>query len=208
MGGGGVPGPESGDQSNAGGGNIGQSGADSPGPEAANDGVQQNITLSGWPRSIEWREFHEVSTRPQNANEDALIATETMTGQASIARVGGQWLLAELSLDVVVNRDASWVVGSRKSSELKDHEQGHFDIHGMIIGRDVIEELRRLRARSQRRLASQLRQAMRRARRRGQQMTNNYDEDTRHGLERTRQAAWEQAIQNAIDNNTRLRAPS
>lgn len=208
MGGGGVPGPEAGDQTNAGSGVIGQSGADSPGPEAASDGVQQNITLGGWPRSIEWREFREVTSRPQGASEDALIASETMTGEASIARVGGQWLLAELAIEIVVNRESSWVVASRKSSDLKDHEQGHYDIHGIIVGRDVVEALRRLRARSQGRLATALRQTMQRARRRGQQMSNNYDEDTRHGLDSARQAAWEQAIRNAIDNNTRLRAPN
>ena len=42
---------------------------------------------------------------------------------------------------------------------------------------------------------------------RGQRMTNAYDEDTNHGLAAERQAAWEQQIRNAIDNNTRLTAP-
>jgi hypothetical protein len=207
MGGGGVPGPETGDQDQSGTGSVGQSGADTPGPEAANEGVQQDISVSGWPRSIRWTEFRELASRPSSANEDAQVGTETTTGTPVTVRQGGQWMLAELELEIVVNRANSWVVTSRKSSALRAHEQGHFDIHGIIVGRDLVEELRRIRARSNGRLGVAVRRKMRQAMQRGQRMTNAYDEDTNHGLAAERQAAWEQQIRNAIDNNTRLTAP-
>jgi hypothetical protein len=208
MGGGGVPGPEIGDQDGPRAGNVGQSGADTPGPEAANEGVQQNISVSGWPRTIRWTEFRELSNRPSNANEDAQVGTETMTGTPVTVRQGGQWMLAELTLEIVVNRANSWVVTSRKSDDLRAHEQGHFDIHGIIVGRDLVEELRSVRARSNRRLGAAVRRKMRQAMQRGQRMTNAYDEDTNHGLTTARQEAWERQIRNAIDNNTRLTAPN
>lgn len=208
MGGGGIPGPQTGDQDEAAPGNIGQSGADEPGPVAASDGVQQNIIVTGWPRRISWDEFSEVQSRPADEDEDAQIKSETMTSQARTRRVGGQWLLAELELEIVVNQATSWVVRSRKSDVLKAHEQGHFDIHGLIVGRDLVEEIKALRARNNDRLGAALRQKMVRARRRGQRMTNTYDSDTRHGLDTQRQAAWEAQIRTAIDNNVRLRAPS
>lgn len=207
MGGGQVPGPETGNQDEAAPGNIGQSGADAPGPVPANDGVQQNVVLAGWPRSISWNEFTEIESRPAGETEDAQIKSETMTGQATTRRVGGQWLLVELELEIVVDQEISWVVRSRKSSALKAHEQGHFDIHGLIIGRDVIEEIKALRARNNDRLGAALRGLMARARRRGERMTIAYDTNTRHGLDTERQAAWEAQIRNAIDNNVRLRAP-
>jgi hypothetical protein len=116
-------------------------------------------------------------------------------------------MLAELVLQIVVNRTNSWVVTSRKSAALRAHEQGHFDIHGIIVGRDLVAELRAIRARSNRALGVAIRRKMRQAMRRGQRMTNTYDEDTNHGLDTARQAAWEQQIRNAIDNNIRLTAP-
>jgi len=207
MGGGGTQGPETGDNAGSDGqGNVGQSGADSPGPVAANDGPQQNISLTGWPRQISWNQFRDVESRPGGAAEDALINPETITGQGSTREANGQWMLAELELTVVVNSQ-SWVVRSRKSDALRSHEQGHFDIHGIIAGRDVVEPLRRVRARNNRRLARQINRILLRARRRAQQMSNRYDEDTNHGLDEDRQTAWEQRIRNAINNNTRLTAP-
>lgn len=208
MGGGGIPGPETGNQDEAAPGNIGQSGADEPGPVAASDGVQQSIVVTGWPRSISWSDFSEIDSRPAGENEDAQIKSETMTSGARTRRVGGQWLLAELEVDIVVDDIISWVVRSRKSRVLKAHEQGHFDIHGLIVGRDLVEDIKAIRARNNNRLGAAVRQTMVRARRRGRRMTNTYDSDTRHGLDTERQAAWEARIRNAIDNNVRLRAPS
>jgi hypothetical protein len=206
MGGGGVPGPESGDQDSPDGGSIGQSGADTPGPEAANEGIVQDITVSGWPRLIRWGEFHHLDGRPENEHEDALVAPMTSPGEARIARPGREWMVAEIDVEVVL-REQSWVVRDRKTSKLLDHEQGHFDIHGIIAGRDLVEEIKALRERNGRRLGNALRRKLRRAKRRAQRMTNAYDADTSHGQDEERQAAWERQIENAITNNEGLSAP-
>ena len=124
-----------------------------------------------------------------------------------MAEDGNQWKLTKLTLKIIVNRAESWVVESMQAPALLAHEQGHFDIHGIIVGRDLLETLRRMRARSSQRLAQQVRRAMRQAQRDAQQLTNIYDDDTNHGLDSTRQAAWESMISNAIKNNSRLRNP-
>jgi hypothetical protein len=208
MGGGSVPGPETGQQNRRVTGVAPTGGGGIQGPVAARDGVQQNLRITGWPRDIEWTEFRHVSARPAGEDEDAQINPVTEGGDARTVRERGQWKLAELRLEVVVNRDDSWVVQSKKSDALKAHEQGHFDIHGLIAGRDMLEALRALRDRSSDRLGRSVARAMERHRQRAQQMSDTYDDDTEHGLNATRQAAWERQIQNAIDNNSSLRAPN
>lgn len=206
MGGGGVPGPASGNDDQTGSGAIGQSGADTPGPEAANEGVTQDVTMEGWPRSLRWREFQQVQSRPDGENEDAMVAPVTSPGQARLFRQGGQWRVAELTLEVDI-RDQSWVVRSQKSADLLKHEQGHYDIHCIIVGRDLVDPIKGLRARSQGRLAAALRRLLQRAQRRAQRMTDQYDRDTNHGLNEERQAAWDQQFSNARANNVPLTAP-
>ena len=130
----------------------------------------------------------------------------TSPGQARLFRQRGRWKVAELTMEIDV-RDQSWVVRSKKSADLLKHEQGHFDIHGIIVGRDLVDPVKALRARSQGRLAAALRRMLQRAQRRAQQMTDQYDRDTNHGLNEERQAAWDSQISNAVANNEPLTAP-
>jgi len=207
MGGGTVPGPETGYPAGGHAGVAKQLGAGTPGPVAAKQGVTQKLVLSGWPRSITWNEFKNVASRPDGVKEDAEILTETIGGDARVREVRGRWLIAEANMKVEVNEIESWVVSSTKSPTLLAHEQGHFDIHGIIVGRDMIKALGKLRERSQARLGNAIGKLMQNYKNRGQAMTEKYDNDTNHGLNATRQAAWEQAIQKAIKNKTSLRAP-
>jgi hypothetical protein len=207
MGGGSVPGPETGQQNRQVTGVAPTGGGGVQGPVAASDGVQQDLRITGWPRTVEWAEFRDLTARPAGENEDAQINPVTEGGDARTVRERGQWKLAELELKVVVNLDDSWVVQSKKSDALKAHEQGHFDIHGLIAGRDMLEALRLLRERSSDRLGRSVERVMERHRQRAQRMSDAYDDDTEHGLNAVRQAAWERRIQNAIDNNSSLRAP-
>ena len=115
-------------------------GAGKPGPIAAKQGIQQNLTLTGWPRSITWDEFRELTQRPTGENEDALINPVTVGGQAQTAHERGRWMLTELELEIVVNREETWVVISQKSDALLSHEQGHFDIPkpGLICSVEIL----------------------------------------------------------------------
>lgn len=207
MGGGSVPGPETGQQNRRAGGAASAGGAAVPGPIPASGNVQQDLRLTGWPRSIDWDEFREVSERPAGQNEDARINPVTEGGEARTVREQGRWKLAELELHVIVNRADSWVVRSQKSDALKSHEQGHFDIHGLIAGRDMLEALGALRERSNERLARAVAATMRRYQQRAQSLSDTYDEDTAHGRKADRQAAWEAAIRTSIDNDSALRQP-
>jgi hypothetical protein len=131
-----------------------------------------------------------------------------MTGDVATVQEGGRWKLAELSIDIVINRDLSWVVTSRKSAALLAHEQAHFDIQGILVGRDVLAALRPIRTRTNAQLGRRVRAIFERYRQRAQRLSDSYDENTRHGLDTARQSVWEQHIADAINNNSRLRAPN
>ena len=156
---------------------------------------------------MRWSEFQDLDQRPAGQSEDAQINPETEFRNPVTVQVRGQWKLAELELVIVINSANTSAVRSTQSADLLKHEQGHFDIHGLIVGRELAEELRGLRARTNPRLGTQLRQAARRARQRAQRLTNQYDQDTHHGRNADRQGVWDRQIQNAINNNTRLTAP-
>lgn len=208
MGGGTVPGPETGFPS---GGNTGvatQLGAGMPGPIVAKQGVQQKLVLSGWPRAITWDELKDVNQRPDGIKEDAEILTDTIGGDVKARKVRGRWLVAEANMKLEVNEDESWVVTTKKSADLLSHEQGHFDIHGIITGRELIRAVGKLRANSQVGLGTAIGKTMEKYRKKGQAMTDSYDKDTKHGTEPKRQAAWEKAIQRAIKSKTSLSAPN
>lgn len=207
MGGGSLPGPETGQQNRRARGVAPSGGSETPGPIPASDRVEQHLRLTGWPRSIDWDEFRELGERPSGEHEDAQINPVTEGGEARTVREQGRWKLAELELHVIVNRADSWVVRSKKSAALKSHEQGHFDIHGLIAGRDMLEALRNLRERSSERLGRAVAATMRRHQQRAQEMSDTYDDDTAHGARADRQAAWEAAIRSSIDNDSALRQP-
>lgn len=208
MGDGQTPGPEDGYQDQPDDGTIARTSGGKPGPIAAKQGVAQNLVLTGWPRIITWDDFREIGSRPSGESEDAQVGPETITGNVATVQEGGRWKLAELSIDIVINQDLSWVVGSRKSPALLAHEQAHFDIQGILVGRDVLAALGAIRTRTNAQLGRRVRATFERYRLRAQGLSDSYDENTRHGLDTARQSAWEQQIGDAISNNSRLRAPN
>lgn len=162
-------------------------------------------SLAGWPRQIAWDEFRDVNHRPQGVNEDAQIYAELVPGRFRYVQEDGQYRLGEMAMRLTVRRGRSWVVRSRKSDALLSHEQGHFDITGLIY-RGMLPELRTLRESSPRRLAAELRRILREYNTETQQFSNLYDEEseTNHGRDAGRQQEWESLIRDCIRNNTPL----
>ena len=161
-------------------------------------------TLVGWPRSIAWSEFDEVSARPAGEKEDAQIASEVeQPQQVAVARAQGQFRVASYEARLVVHKDLSWVVKSTKSVELLAHEQGHYDITG-LGGRDMIADIGRARASSRSDLANDVKAIIKRAQEVADKLTKTYDTDTDHSRKRDRQQKWEQLIASCMQNGTRL----
>jgi hypothetical protein len=166
-------------------------------------------TLSGWPRRISWNEFKGVGSRPDGESEDAQISVELQPERkVSVARENGQYKLGKVTFKMIVNKSESWVVGSQKNEKLLAHEQGHYDIAGLFY-RDLMTVLTNLRANSVDELSSETNRLMGEYDQNADAMSEKYDSisATNHGLDATRQQAWEKQIQDCIKNGTKLTAP-
>ena len=121
MGGCTVPGPTCGETKETADGLPGRS-LGSAGPVAANTGANKGVKMTGWPRAIEWEEFHEVDSRPEGVSEDAQIHSENeFTKEITIVREKGKFRLGPVSAKVVIVAENTWVVRGRSSDRLLSH---------------------------------------------------------------------------------------
>ena len=96
--------------------------------------------LSGFPRALAWTNFRNVQASPSPPHE-ALTSVSWSMGSWSVHVVNGEYRVRNPRVTVALNGHASWATPSAKSSTaLLQHEQGHFDITG-LIARDLISKV-------------------------------------------------------------------
>ncbi|MET0122860.1 MAG: DUF922 domain-containing protein [Candidatus Thiodiazotropha sp. 6PLUC9] len=171
--------------------------------------AQGGPSLSGWPRQLTWDDFREVQSRPRGESEDATIAMQLRPSRLRFVVEGGQHRIGDVEFRMVLNNGNTWVVTSAKSSELLNHEQGHYDIVGLCY-RDMVNEIRALRESSRNRLVRAVRRVMGAQDQRADSLTRTYDsqEETNHGLNSSRQEAWSRQIQSCRSSGTRMTTPA
>ena len=148
MGGDQVPKPTSADNRQA---------VDQPGPGAiraqqapvgANPPQLPTPRIVDWPRKIDWKEFSPIDHQPPGIKESAQIHSE---GQPDTnirpQKENGRFLIPAITIRLVVLKDDTWVVNGKQSDALLNHEQGHFDVTG-LIGRELGEAFLAIRAES------------------------------------------------------------
>jgi hypothetical protein len=170
-------------------------------------GTAASLNQTGWPRTLTWSDFPEVSSRPSAADEDAQIHCEvSQPERVSVTREGGQFRVTALTVNITILREDSWVVTSQKTASLLSHEQGHYDITG-LMGRDMGNEILAARARTVDGLQEQVTRIIERYRQRSQELNDLYDTQTNHSRNRDAQARWDERIRASMTNGTRFSAP-
>lgn len=167
-----------------------------------------SVKLVGWPRAIAWSEFTEVDERPEGADEAAQIHSEIIQPEnVSVTREGGRVRVNAYTAKLVILKDDSWVVKDQKSETLRIHEQGHYDITG-LIGRDMVKDIGDIRAPSTDDLQREVRDLIANATKEGERITKLYDGKqqggTDHGRRAAEQDAWNAHLKSCKDNGTRL----
>jgi len=95
--------------------------------------IQPRSWLPDGPRTLSWGDFPEVESRPEGEDENAQIHCEIrQPDRVSIMRQRGQVRISGLTVDISVMSSDSWVVRTQKTPELLSHEQGHFDLTGLM----------------------------------------------------------------------------
>jgi hypothetical protein len=95
--------------------------------------------LHGFPYSLRWSDFTEVRTSRKPPRQAFTVASFNMTGW-HVGTDDRGFKVQGLSVRVSLNKHSSWAVKSGETATLLDHEQGHFDIAG-LIGRDLARKV-------------------------------------------------------------------
>jgi len=179
----------------------------SPVPLGEGDAVPSGPRLTGWPRQISWNQFQEVGSRPAGEKEDAQIDTQTaQSDRVGVAREQGRFRLGDFEVKLKVIRSNSWVVTSQKSDTLLAHEQGHFDITG-LVARDLVKALGALRVDTTDELQRKVSRLYEAYQSWGQGFSDQYDEETDHGRKVKPQSDWESRIRTCAQQGTSLGTP-
>jgi len=148
-----------------------------------------------------------VATRPAGEDEDAQIDTQTAQPErVGVAREQGQFRLGNFTVKLNVIRDNSWVVVSQKSDTLLVHEQGHFDITG-LVARDLVKALGALRVGTTDELQREVSRLYEAYDTWAKSLSKQYDDETNHGRNVKVQAEWEARIRTCMQQGTSLGTP-
>jgi hypothetical protein len=178
----------------------GRTGLHGGGPQAA-------AHVTGWPRNLTWADFPEVASAPDASDENAQIHAEiTQPTNVGVVHEHGQVRISSLTVNLSVDRGDSWVVRSAKADDLLSHEQGHFDITGMM-GRDMGAEIMAARASSTGDLQTAVTAIIQRYRTLAKTLNDRYDTETNHGRNREAQARWDARIRSSMQSGARFTTP-
>lgn len=99
-----------------------------------------NAVLTGFPRPLNWSSFRRVTSSPSPPQEAHLSSSYRMGAWRTVLERGA-YRVGGFHITVTHNATASWAVPAAFSNTaLLVHEQGHYDITG-LIARDLARNL-------------------------------------------------------------------
>jgi hypothetical protein len=156
-----------------------------------------SISVLPKPSRVSWSLFRPVTVIP-GTKEEAQIHPEMQpfSGLRPLRSPGDTYRFPSFTITVGVNRDDTLVVNTAsKTSELLQHEQGHFDILLLTV-RALARELEALEAPSINELQSGSAREIHQER--ATTIDAAYDEQTDHSRNKPVQNKWNKAIADAL----------
>jgi hypothetical protein len=164
------------------------------------------MALTGWPKTLGWKHFKKLASSPRGATVAAHIDSHWRNPpgkQFRLVRDRQGWRLDGVNLVVSIDQNHTWVVRGQETPELLKHEQGHWDITG-LIAREAYRAYEQLRARTPRALTEQLQHVQTRLQAKATRLNRKYDDETNHGVNLTPQQKWDTLTHNCLINNKNL----
>jgi hypothetical protein len=167
--------------------------------------------LNGLFRTLSWSDFRTVQSTPPTADAPADAAnTQVKIGLTGVQLYGddptsmtlNDTIVVTISFDAANSTKGSWIVSQSQASQaaLLAHEQGHYNI-GALLGRDYFLRIMALKGKtysSSADLQTDLDAASAATITRLQEISDDYDTGTTHGMDPTGQATWLGFIQKAF----------
>ena len=102
------------------------------------------MAFTGLSRAITWDDFTEVDSAPDGAGESAFIKA-VFPFSYDYDSNGSSARITAVTMSISMDGSASWVVTDDESSDLLEHEQGHYGITA-LGARDLFRQLSALTA--------------------------------------------------------------
>ncbi|RNC86826.1 MAG: DUF922 domain-containing protein [Winogradskyella sp.] len=143
--------------------------------------------------TMSWNEnrplkFSDFRDRPNPNTDAAALTASGISFGFSINREGSRVTDFSTDVDCVFYPTKSWFKKEHTTQHILKHEQLHFDITE-LHARMFRQKISQLRPSSQ--IKSQLNQLYKAISKASSQMQQLYDEETRHSIDRPKQAAWQ-----------------
>lgn len=151
------------------------------------------MPLHNFNHFISWPDFISRTSRPTNVSEDAQIHPEIRPGKIKLASKGKAVTIAEVDISIGLVKSDCWVVESKKSDYLLNHEQKHYDIVA-ISAREFYNALLKMSASSTHELQTMVTNLQENVQKRVAEVDARYDDQTKHSLDKTIQDSWDKKI--------------
>lgn len=181
-------------------------------PLGTNEQGISGARLIGWPRKITWDEFTQLAAPPVGEYPHGVDpAAETRVGWKTSDYIPhvleqGQWRLGAFTLSLRIQSD-SWVVKDQMNETLLRHEQGHFDIIG-LVARDLLKAWGALRASTNENVDRDFWRIYKVYRAHAVLLSKQqYENDTNYGRNPKSQSDWESRIKACIQQGASLGTP-
>jgi hypothetical protein len=161
------------------------------------------MAVKNWPSKVTWSKFKKLKTRPRGFKEDARIEGTWVGSGFRPTKEGSRWKLSGIDLLLKVDRKQTWVVRGTPSKYLLQHEQGHWDILG-LIAREYHGALEALRADDHTEFGDLVGDEEARFQAKGDRLEERYDKETKHSLDKAAQARWTKRIAELMKSGKHL----
>ncbi len=167
------------------------------------------MAVKNWPGKVNWSQFKKVAKAPRGATTDAHVEAEYRNPpgkQFQVAQEGKLFKLTNGNLVLKIIPAETWVIKGKQNEELLAHEQGHWDILG-LIAREYHKEIKKLRGTSVAQVRSRFRKLEARMAEKRDKLNNGatgYDPETDHGRKKAQQKKWKTLIGSCITSGRNL----
>ncbi|NTS43886.1 DUF922 domain-containing protein [Flavisolibacter sp. BT320] len=151
------------------------------------------MPLDGFDHLITWSEFSHQKTKPGGSDADGYTKAASKMSYAYGRGEGNAIVVKTADVTITMDTKQSWVVESKKTGELLQHEQGHYDITALGV-REMYQSLLTAKARSTKALDDKIKKLQEAVQRKINATNSRYDEQTDHSQKKAEQEKWNKAI--------------
>jgi hypothetical protein len=151
------------------------------------------MPLDGFEHQISWSEFNPRKERPKGNDADGFTKAVSKFSYTSGRGEGNAIIIKSADASISMDTKQSWVVEGKKTGELLQHEQGHYDITALGV-RELYTGLLKVKAKDVKSLNDRLKELNETIQKKINRTNIRYDEKTDHSRVKAEQEKWDKSI--------------